>query len=347
MNILHVSFSSSSADGGISTAVSQLVDYQRRSAPFDKISWLRLDELCKSFLLFHYIYILLISRPDIIHIHGLWRLPSRLILLYNLLSITTIVSPHGMLHPMALQFSGLKKKFSFLLFEKHLLTYAKAIHALNEYEAHCVNCNSTNSKISIIPNGVCCRQRSRIDCREILSLPADSKILLYFGRYHSGKNIDLLARSWEEIHTLIDPSWWLVFVGHGDGLLLDSYRNSYSSRIKVFGPFYDEDKHTILSSVSAFILPSAFEALPMAALEAMSYSLPCLLTDQCNLTSAFDAGAAYRISLSSLSKDLLGFFSKSFQEFTDIGVRAHALVSTEYSWERISELFLDLYRSHD
>lgn len=345
MHILHVSSSSSSADGGISTVVSQLVDFQRRSSSSVMVSWLCLDELFQPLLPFHYIYVLLTNRPDIVHVHGLWRLPSRFFFLYRLLNIHVVVSPHGMLHPRALQISPLKKKLSYFLFEKHLFSCAKVIHALNDYESSSVSHFCGDTDVTIIPNGICLYPRSGADCRELLSMPADSNILLYFGRYHPGKNIDLLARSWQEIIHLVHPSWWLVFVGYGDETLLEQFRPSHSSRIKICGPFFGADKHLIFSSVNAFILPSAFEALPMAALEAMSYSLPCLLTDECNLSSAFDVGAAYRINSSNLSRDLLSFFAMSSEDLSVMGKRAHALASKEYSWVHITELFLMMYRS--
>ena len=255
-----------------------------------------------------------------------------------------VVSPHGMLHPKALQISRLRKQISLFFFEKPLLHYARCVHALNSFESDSISSISVNSNIVVIPNGVSILSPSTIDCRDLFSLPPDSKILLYLGRYHPGKNVVELAQAWKQVSPLIDPSWWLVFVGHGDYSLLEFVDDMDDMRIRRFGPFFGQEKHNILSSVNAFILPSIFEALPMSVLEAMSYSLPCLLTDQCNLSVAFDKNAAFRIDLNSLPYDLLSFFAQSSDSHRYVGSQAFELVSSDFSWDHIADLFLDTYK---
>jgi len=343
VHILHVSYSSKPVDGGISTSVAQLVDYQRLTIA-GQVGWIRLDELGPSSI-FHYVFLLLKLKPDILHIHGLWRYPTRLNSLYRLFNIRVVISPHGMLHPEALKASWLRKRVSFILFERPLFLPGHILHALNAFESSCIRSLLPQAHVITIPNGVLIRSRSNQDCREFLSLPPDSKILLYFGRYHPGKNITQLAESWMSTSHLIDPNWWLVFVGYGDTSLLACCDGRQNTRIRRFGPFFGEDKHIILSSVNAFVLPSAFEALPMSALEAMSYSLPCLLTDQCNMSFAFKANAAYRVDQNSLSGDLLKFFAMKSDEHLDMGDRAFSLVSSDYAWPRIASLFFSAYRS--
>ena len=176
MLILHVSFSSGPKDGGIATSVAQLVEQQRQVSSVD-VSWFCLDDY--GFLSFYrFIVILFRLRPDVIHIHGLWRYPTRLMFLYKLLGSSVVVSPHGMLHPKALQISRLRKQISLFFFEKPLLHYARCVHALNSFESDSISSISVNSNIVVIPNGVSILSPSTIDCRDLFSLPPDSKILL-------------------------------------------------------------------------------------------------------------------------------------------------------------------------
>ena len=72
--------------------------------------------------------------PDVIHIHGLWTIQTRLI--PDLLKITQniIVAPHGMLSKNALLKSNIKKKLALFFYEKRNLEKLFAFHALDKKE---------------------------------------------------------------------------------------------------------------------------------------------------------------------------------------------------------------------
>ena len=117
-------------------------------------------------------------------------------------------------------------------------------------------------------------------------------------------------------------------------------------RCLVLDPVFGRDKYLTLDSASAFILPSFFEAQPMAALEAMSFKLPCLLSSSCNLPLAFDCKAALKAepNVHSLSKALLSLFSLSPDQLLSMGVSGQKLVSDRYSWSNIAVQTLVLYQ---
>ena len=67
-----------------------------------------------------------------------------------------------------------------------------------------------------------------------------------------------------------------------------------NKRILVSKPVFDLEKEKVFRNSSAFILSSYSEGLPMAVLEAMSYRVPCLISENCNLPETLNSGAAIK-----------------------------------------------------
>ena len=83
----------------------------------------------------------------------------------------------------------------------------------------------------------------------------------------------------------------------------------------------------------------------MAALEAMSYRLPCLLTNACNLPNAFDVGAALQIESDyvSLASSLESLFCMSASRLSELGISGRNLVASQYSWPSVAKQTQELY----
>jgi len=83
----------------------------------------------------------------------------------------------------------------------------------------------------------------------------------------------------------------------------------------------------------------------MAALEAMAYRLPCLLSDACNIPDAFTVGAAMRSDPdpASLAIALRHLFSLNPNQRAQMGSAAFNLVSSRYSWSRVVHQTVELY----
>ena len=133
MIILHFSYINSiKMDGGIYFYIKNLIKYQRKIGIISY--WISSQENSKNISKSELIKKIKLIKPDIIHIHGLWRKPTRLI--PKLLKITEniIVAPHGMLNKPSFAKSKIKKQISLILYEKKNLDKIKAFHALNNNE---------------------------------------------------------------------------------------------------------------------------------------------------------------------------------------------------------------------
>lgn len=103
------------------------------------------------------------------------------------------------------------------------------------------------------------------------------KGILFLGRLTLQKNPEVLIRAFLNLAAKNDTK--LILVGHGE--LEEELRQNYQdNRIIFTGPVKDEEqKLDIIRSCQIFVLPSRFEGMALALLEAMSCGLACVVSD--------------------------------------------------------------------
>lgn len=345
---IHISYSSSSSDGGIAVSISQLLEAQQSSGLYSR--WLNLDRfqpLFRDQSLKQYIQTL---HPNIIHLHGLWRSHTRYSFSTDFPRIPYLISPHGMLDPWAMSYSPLKKWISMQLWESSLFSRASCIHALCEAEAVSIRNYVSDTPIAVVPNGITLPPPIPPELPPPLwheLIPPEEKVILFLGRYHHKKGLEPLLSAWQSISSeATNHGWWLCFIGYGDdGKLQSQLLNFPVPRCIAFGPAYNNQKASSFFNASAFVLPSFSEGLPMAALEAMSYGLPCLLSSACNLPDAFSSNAALcaEPDIASLTSAFSQLFHMDAAALSQMGSAGRNLVSESYDWHVIAKKFESIY----
>ena len=345
---LHISYSAGSCDGGIATAVSQLLDAQQQSGLFAR--WLTTEQNFAFTREKDLTELIDKLQPDLLHCHGLWRAHTRILASFSNLNRPYLVSPHGMLDPWAISRSPWKKWAAWNLWESKAFHTARCIHALCDEEAEAIKSHVSGVPIAVIPNGVKLPADKREDLPDPVwskAIPANDKVLLFLGRFHTKKGIEPLITAWQSVsQEAANSGWWLIFVGYGDDGKLESQLTNFPiARCLAFSAVFGTKKKSVLANSSAFILPSFSEGLPMAALEAMSYRLPCLLSKACNLPEATSSNAALRADpeVSKLAKSLQELFRLSSQDRTHMGCNGFKLILDKYNWQNISSKFNRLY----
>ncbi|WP_084757736.1 glycosyltransferase [Spirosoma luteum] len=287
-------------------------------------------------------------RPQIIHTQSLWMFLSYAALRYSRIhKIPTIVSPHGMLDLYQLKTSFWKKRIILQLYEKNNLNNASCIHALNEAEYRSIRSLGIKKPIAIIPNGVdipnLCNVKETPSWKNV-----NKKTLLFLSRIDPKKNIHSLISAWLKSDYL-NHDWELVIAGDlkdvsYSKLLKDLAGNN--ATIKFIGGQYGNDKVNSFIHSDAFILPSFSEGLPMAVLEAWSYKKYTLISDACNLNIGFEFDAAYRIETDEMSliSSLNELFITPHSKLIDVGLRAFDLVASKFTWKKVSDDMLLLYK---
>lgn len=291
--------------------------------------------------------------PSVIHSHGIWQYTSIAAVTASSRRHSRVVSPHGMLDRWALRNSPWKKRIASALFEKLNLNGADCIHALCLEEVKAVRDFGIRAPVAMIPNGVDLNISKGVheDPRWISSLPDGSKILLFLGRLHPKKGLMPLLEGMAQIkESLVSDGWHLVIAGWDQGehileLKAKADELGIIPHVHFVGPQFESDKFATLAAADAFILPSQSEGLPMAILEAWAFSLPVVMTPECNLNEAFSADAAIRVggSPKEIADGLLTLVCMSDQERSAIGRNGYELAACKFSWASAGNAMKKLY----
>jgi poly(glycerol-phosphate) alpha-glucosyltransferase len=285
------------------------------------------------------------SNADILHIHGIWMYPSLVSLRSARMKRPYLVSPHGLLKPLALRNSRWKKRVAALLFENEHLRRAACLHALNAAEADAFRAYGLKNPICVIPNGAILQN----DCAPPKAHSGRS--ILYLGRFHPLKGLRGLIEAWSLVREEAAAANWRLILagwdqnGHRAELerLADQLR--VRSTVTFLGPQFDADKDRHFAATSAFILPSESEGMPVSILDAWSWRLPVLMTEACNLPDGADAKAAIMMApeVNSIAAALRQLFSLSDSEREAMGRNGRCHVEERYQWPSIGNSMSEVY----
>ncbi len=216
------------------------------------------------------------NKPDVLHIHGLWR-PIHILFIINsrFLDVPIIVQPHGMLLNEAIKSKSLFSyylKLIVLFFYKFLLSNAYFI-AVTRDEKISIYKYFKKNKIFVIPNPF------------ISPFKVEKKIksqISFFGRFSPHKNLDLIINSF--INAKLNKNWKLIIYGIDDD---KNYKNhilkiisasKLHKRILVKKPIFNTKlKFKKMSENFLNILMSKSEILSLSVLESLSVGTKSLV----------------------------------------------------------------------
>lgn len=297
------------------------------------------------------------SRADILQVAGLWTYSSMLGLNWSRRTRKPrLVTPHGMLDPWALRQSAWKKRIAARLFEEAHLREATVVRALCPSEKESFQALGLRNPVCVIPNGVTLPESAGgvpgpAPCENAMF--GSRQVLLYLGRIHPKKGLDLFLSAMARLkreHPLLLTNWAVVIAGWGSRADEEQLRSQIGQLeldddVRFVGSLFGAGKQAAFRNAAAFILPSLSEGLPMAVLEAWSYSLPVLMTEACHLTDGFMAGAACRITadIDRLAGELADFFRLDDERRVAMGRAGRSLVEEQYTWSHVARQMHAVY----
>jgi len=277
------------------------------------------------------------TRPDLLHVHGIWTAASIYGTVRALQGKRVVVSPHGMLDPWILSRKRAVKRLHAALLERPMLKRAY-IHALNKGERSAIGNfqPGAEKRTFVIPNG--------IPPVDHVKTGGKREGALFVGRLHEKKQPSGLIKAWRASPAL--ASVHLTIAGWGNPAYEREVRAQAqeASNVTFVGPVFGKSKEAALRKARFFILPSLSEGLPMAVLEALQHGAIPIITDECNLPELFAEKLALRIEAN--FSDFTDVVSSAFNRTDADELSARGMKYAErYHWTNIANSMLLAYRS--
>lgn len=267
-------------------------------------------------------------------------------------NIPYIVQAHGSVLPF-FQKEGLKNLFD-KVFGFRILHNADCVFALTEVERkQYLEMGIDEEKIEIVPLGINLEEYENLPdfgrFRSKFSIDDEDKLILFVGRIHEIKGLDLLIDSFNDLINLDeDERIKLAIVGPDDGYLneLEEKIKTYSldEKVIITGPLYKEEKQEALVDCDLFVMPSKYESFTTSGLEAMACSKPLVLTKNNHIHDWVDGNCGIacdddKDSLRSAIEELL--FDEDLSR--TYGENGRELIDHKYNWNIINKQILDIY----
>lgn len=265
--------------------------------------------------------------------------------------IPSITYLHGLLDPWAFNYKYIRKRTYWSLLGKRIVRDSSVVAALTNKEKEIIRELGYKNRIEIIPVGVSINNKFHTATREKLeeSYPElkGCNYVLYLGRIHKKKGIDVLLYSLKDIIKSY-PKLYCVLAGPVEReyekelkkLILAS---GFDDHIILTGKIDDQTKWALYKFAEVFVLPSHSEGLPAVVLEAMISSCPVIISENCNLPEVAenDAGMIVNVEIEPLKKTLKLILGN--QDLRNRMARnAYKLAENRFNWDMIGQKVYNL-----
>ncbi len=284
------------------------------------------------------------NKPDLVVLHEVYY-KEYLKITKNLIksSVKYIIVPHGSLSEMAQQKKRLKKIIANSLYFNKIITNATAIQCLSEYEME-----NTCFKVRkfIGTNGIAIPKVFKANFRK------EAIHFTYIGRldaYHKG--LDLMIDAVKYAGDILRQNKVTVNIYGPDykGRYANIQRliseNGVGDIVFLHPEISGREKEKILLDTDVFIQTSRFEGMPMGILEAMSYGIPCMVTEGTTL-GEYVANNRCGWSCGTNVRDISKKFADVLSDINNldaISFNAREAVIKDFSWNIISKNTIDSY----
>ncbi|MCK4525287.1 MAG: glycosyltransferase family 4 protein [Candidatus Andersenbacteria bacterium] len=180
----------------------------------------------------------------------------------------------------------------------------------------------------------------------------DNPYILFVGTIQPRKNLIRLIEAFEIIKSRRNesmPNLKLVIAGGKGWMASKTYKKAKKSKFSediIFrGKVSSEDLVKLYQNALMFVLPSLYEGFGLPVLEAMSYGVPCVVSDNSSLSEIVDDHALLVNAKSSddIAQKISMFLNNDFLR-KDFAQRSLENIK-EFSWEKAAKETLEVFES--
>jgi glycosyltransferase involved in cell wall biosynthesis len=281
------------------------------------------------------------NKNIIFHNHGMWQFNS----LYpgqiaNKYKIPYVVSTRGSFSKIAFKNGSLVKKIFWPLYQKPSFKSVSLFHATSFDEYLDIRSLGFKQPIAIIPNGIDIPNK-------FLKINSIFKTVLFLGRIHPIKGLDLLLPAWKLIqdkHT----DWQLKIIGddigyHGSTgykLKLKSISNYLKlKRVEFIDPLYGNEKWQAYKDADIYVLPSYSENFGVTIAEAMASGLPVIVTKGTPWSEVEENNAGLWIdnNIEAIAYAIETLINKNTKDRELMGQNGKEWMVKDFSWDTIAK----------
>jgi glycosyltransferase involved in cell wall biosynthesis len=283
-----------------------------------------------------------INNFDLAHIHAVFNHSSiSASQACRKAGVPYIIRPLGTLDPWSMTQKSLRKRLFWQVSGKTMLHRAAAEHYTSEPEKRSTERLLSLNDGKVIALGID-SSNSKSNGR------ADSEPYVFvLSRLHPKKALDVLIDAFQAlIQNGRFANWRLVIAGDGppDYVAKLKAQVAGTDRIVFTGWLDDDRKHAMLGGASLLALPSHQENFGLCVMEALSHSVPVLVSPNVNLaTEIVSANAGW---ISAIDKDALTErMAEALSDEDELIKRGRAgkQLSEKYSWENVATGLINLY----
>lgn len=289
-----------------------------------------------------------LERVDVCHVHGLWNIPEwRATSLARAQAVPYVLSPRGMLQPGALRQRSWRKQIAYSWIERSSIRDASLLHATSDAEAAVLRRHRDDDAVIVAPNGVTVPPASASSrFRERQGISRDAFVIIFLGRIHPIKRIDLLIAAFEILRAdNIDVH--LVIAGpdeRGDLAGLMRSVEAHADRVHATGALDEDEKWEALRDADVAVQCSDSESFGLAIVEAMAAGLPVVVSRTCPWPEIETRQCGFWVEQSSSAiANAIGRMVTDRPAAIEMGERAAAFARERFGWDRVARLLADAY----
>lgn len=288
---------------------------------------------------------------DIIHMHNYRTFQNMVVYHYaKKYGIPYVLQAHGSL--VTFFQKGWLKRIYDVVWGYGILKDAARVIAVTQTEfKQYQSMGVKEDKIEIIPHGIDLSEYAdlpeRGEFKRRYNLDGGQRIILYLGRIHKIKGLDLLSKAFAGLSKLLGEVT-LVVAGPDDGYLRELKRLikglKIEERVLYTGPLYAREKLEAYVDADLYVLPSVYEIFGITILEACACGIPVVATDRCGIADEIsgNVGLVVPYDEEQLQHALLQMLNDDKMRL-EFGRKGKELVLETFNWEKVTEQVEKVY----